>query len=141
MDVGGVLGWVFGFYVRIAFALSPFPLMLMVMVTMNRTILLLILLARSKLVPDFAFTILFLNLCITALYTGAVPSNKLWWGVQAVSAGIMVGGGVWACRWRELRPIAGFGGGRKGGGVRDERGGYEMVGRGEGGEEGDGGGG
>lgn len=43
--------------------------------------------------------------------------------------------GVWACRWRELRPIE-FGGGkgRRGGGG-DEAGGYRMVGM-DGGEEG-----
>ena len=50
----------------------------------------------------------------------------------------MTVGGVWSCRWRELRPISfgtgmgGGGGGKggKGGGDR-ERGEYEMVGRGK----------
>lgn len=59
----------------------------------------------------------------------------------------MGGGGVWACRWRELRPMSfGGGGGGEGGGERggdrereggkeegrgrgrDGRGWYEMVG-------------
>ena len=44
---------------------------------------------------------------------------------------MMTVGGVWSCRWRELRPISfgtGTGGGGKGGGDRGE---YEMVGRDE----------
>lgn len=50
----------------------------------------------------------------------------------------MVAGGVWTCRWRELRPIA-FGGTGKGGdgvgmGIGVGGGGYEMVGGAEEGE-------
>lgn len=43
----------------------------------------------------------------------------------------MVFGGVWSCRWRELRPIS-FGTGDPGGGGSKPRGGggeYEMVAR------------
>lgn len=39
---------------------------------------------------------------------------------------MMTVGGVWSCRWRELRPIS-FGTGKGGGG--GDRGEYEMVGR------------
>ena len=45
----------------------------------------------------------------------------------------MVAGGVWSCRWRELRPIAFGGGGGEGGGKEGGAGGgggggeYEMV--------------
>ena len=69
--------------------------------------------ARSKLVPDFAATLHGVQLCVTMLWTGEVPGEGLWWAVWGVSGAGMVVGGVWGCRWRELRPIA-FGG-RKGG--------------------------
>ncbi|KAK0870378.1 hypothetical protein LTR87_013331 [Friedmanniomyces endolithicus] len=69
----------------------------------------LLLIARSKLVPDFALTIHFLNLIITSVYTRAVPTNIYWWLVQAASAALMTSVGIWACQWRELRPMA-FGG-------------------------------
>lgn len=69
----------------------------------------LLLIARSKLVPDFALTIHLINLLITTLYTHALPTNLYWWLVQFASAGLMVSLGMWACRWRELKPMA-FGG-------------------------------
>lgn len=69
----------------------------------------LLLIARSKLVADFALTIHFLHLLVTSLYTRALPTNLYWWGVQICSAGLMISLGVWACQWRELKPIA-FGG-------------------------------
>lgn len=67
---------------------------------------LLLLVARSKLVPDFAFTIHFINLVITSLYTRAVPTNPLWWALQVGSTALMVALGVWACRYREMKPIS-----------------------------------
>ena len=70
---------------------------------------LLLLVSRSKLVPDFALTIHFLHLVVTGIYTRAIPTNLLWWGLQASSATLMVSLGVWACRYRELQPIS-FGG-------------------------------
>ncbi|KAK0894003.1 hypothetical protein LTR91_011010 [Friedmanniomyces endolithicus] len=69
----------------------------------------LLLIARSKLVPDFALTIHFLNLIITSIHTRAIPTNMYWWLVQATSAALMTSVGIWACQWRELRPMA-FGG-------------------------------
>ncbi|KAI4086550.1 MAG: hypothetical protein LQ344_007453 [Seirophora lacunosa] len=90
---------------------------------------LLLLIARSKLVLDFALTLHALHLLVTSAYSHAVPTNLLWWGLQGVSAGVMVAGGVWACRWRELRPIE-FGGGRgakRRGDVAGEEG-YELLG-------------
>ncbi|OGM45828.1 protein sys1 [Aspergillus bombycis] len=72
-------------------------------------IFLLLLVVRSKLIPDFALTIHFLHLLATSLYTHAIPSNLLWWGLQFASASLMTFGGIWACQWRELRPIS-FGG-------------------------------
>jgi len=69
----------------------------------------LLLIARSKLVPDFALTIHFIHLLITSLYARAIPTNIYWWLVQACSAALMTVLGIWACRWRELQPMA-FGG-------------------------------
>lgn len=114
----------------------------------------LLLVARSKLVLDFALTIHIIHLIVTSLYTHAVPSNLFWWALQMCSAALMTSLGVWACQWRELRPIT-FGGkdnsstsrpqgngvggdeelghtrGRGRGRGRDGAGEYEMVGMGE----------
>jgi len=121
---------------------------------------LLLLISRSKLIPDFALTIHFLHLIITSLYSRSIPRNWLWWALQVTSAGMMTSLGVWSCQWRELRPIAfggsataqtahgesataasaseggdeeqGYGRGRGRGRGRDGAGEYEMVGmRGE----------
>ncbi|KAI9863483.1 MAG: hypothetical protein M1824_000163 [Vezdaea acicularis] len=96
---------------------------------------LLLLIARSKLIPDFALTIHLLHLLLTSLYTRAIPSHALWWALQAASAALMTALGVWSCRWREMRPIS-FGGGAAAaaatapdGAVRGE---YELVQREEG---------
>jgi protein SYS1 len=78
----------------------------------NSVVALLLLNSKSKLVPDFALTVHFLHLVTTVLYTGRVPINLLWWGLQAGSANVMIGLGLWACRYRELRPIS-FGTGRQ----------------------------
>ena len=67
---------------------------------------LVLLVARSKLIPDFALTILFLHLVITIVYTKSLPTNLLWWGLQGASAALVTSLGVWACRYRELKPIS-----------------------------------
>ena len=76
---------------------------------MHRAIFLLLFVARSKLVPDFALTLHGLHLVATSLYVRAPPTNLLWWALQAASAALMMSLGIWACRWRELRPLS-FGG-------------------------------
>ena len=73
-------------------------------------VLLLLLVARSKLVPDFAATIHVLHLIITSLYSRSIPRHWFWWALQVASASLMTFLGVWSCRWRELQPIN-FGGG------------------------------
>ena len=79
--------------------------------TLCSVIFLLLLVSRSKLIPDFAFTIHFLHLLATTFYTHSVPANWLWWGLQFSSASVMTSLGIWACRWRELKPISiGIGG-------------------------------
>jgi len=122
-------------------------------------ILLLLLVERSKMVPDFALTIHFIHFLITSAYTRSLPTNALWWGLQICSAGLMISLGIWACQWRQLRPMAfgkamGFGKAKTtpalppegfvpeeaGGSImgfarrsraRDGGGSYEMVGLGE----------
>ncbi|RMZ89670.1 hypothetical protein DV736_g3099, partial [Chaetothyriales sp. CBS 134916] len=75
---------------------------------------LLLLISRSKLVPDFALTIHFMHLLITSFYTKSIPTNFLWWMLQFGSAALMVFLGVWACRYREMQPISfGLGGAGK----------------------------
>ncbi|MCJ1475084.1 hypothetical protein MMC13_003744 [Lambiella insularis] len=106
--------------------------------TRCRVILLLVLVSRSKLVPDFALTIHFIHLVITSLYTRGPPTNLLWWALQICTAALMVFLGIWACQWRELRPMA-FGKAKEtpalppegsGGGEEDE--GFSGFGRGRG---------
>ncbi|KAF2704353.1 hypothetical protein K504DRAFT_473553 [Pleomassaria siparia CBS 279.74] len=121
-------------------------------------VFILLLIARSKLVLDFALTMHFIHLIVTSLYSHAIPTNLFWWALQVCSASIMTSLGVWACQWRELRPIQ-FGGnkpktttgrpaangsaeddgvgqsrGRGRGRGRDGAGEYEMVGMNEAGE-------
>ncbi len=55
-----------------------------------------------------------------SFYEAAIPTSWLWWGLQGVSTAVMVVGGTWACRWRELRPVF-FGRAEEG------QAGYEMV--------------
>ena len=115
---------------------------------------LLLLVSRSKLVPDFVITLHVIHLFVVSLYAHSIPPNALWWALQICSAAFMTSLGVWGCRWRELQPInfgglapappddggsggpntkltgdeeQGFGrGGRRGRG-RDGAGEYEMV--------------
>ncbi|EHY55339.1 Integral membrane protein of the Golgi [Exophiala dermatitidis] len=66
----------------------------------------LLLLSRSKLVPDFALTIHFIHFIITSFYTKSIPTNLLWWALEAASASLTISLGVWACRYREMQPIS-----------------------------------
>lgn len=67
--------------------------------------------ARSKLVPDFALTIHFLHLIATTLYSHSAPRNAMWWLTMLTSSGVCVAVGMWGCQYRELQPVF-FGGGR-----------------------------
>ncbi|KAL7958622.1 integral membrane protein S linking to the trans Golgi network domain-containing protein [Trichoderma compactum] len=69
-----------------------------------------ILVARSKLVPDFALTIHFLHLLFTCLYTRSLPHNSMWWFTMLASSATAVGLGMWGCRYRELQPVFFLGG-------------------------------
>lgn len=95
----------------------------------TRSLLLLVLISRSKLVPDFALTLHFLHLVATSLYSRSVPRNWLWWMLQAASVSLMISLGIWSCRWRELKPIN-FGGGGTGGGEEKSEAARELLGEG-----------
>jgi len=107
-------------------------------------IFLLVVVARSKLVPDFAVTLHFIHFLVISLYSRSLPRNLLWWLLQATSMALMTFLGVWSCQWRELRPISFGGGGATGNGAessstgdeeregrrgrgRDGAGEYELV--------------
>lgn len=67
------------------------------------------LIARSKLIPDFALTLHFIHLVVVYFYTGLLPRFAMWWITMGVSSAATVALGVYGCQWRELRPIS-FGG-------------------------------
>ncbi|KAI9772060.1 MAG: hypothetical protein M1840_001348 [Geoglossum simile] len=111
-------------------------------------IFLLLVVSRSKLIPDFVVTLHVIHLLVTTLYSHSLPRHALWWLLQATSAVLMASLGMWSCQWRELRPIN-FGGGggtnaaaavgggstgeaesvrgSSGGSGRDSAGEYELV--------------
>ncbi|KHO02088.1 Integral membrane protein SYS1-related protein [Metarhizium album ARSEF 1941] len=76
-----------------------------------RAVAMVVLIARSKLVPDFALTMHLLHLVFTALYTRSLPRHSMWWMTMMASAAVAVALGVWGCRYRELQPVF-FAGGR-----------------------------
>lgn len=98
---------------------------------MDSVVYLLLLIARSKLVPDFAITIHFIHLIVVSLYSHAIPTYIFWWLVQIASASVMILLGIWSCQWRELQPINISKGGsaseRQSNKGRDGGGNYEMV--------------
>lgn len=76
----------------------------------TRSLAMVVLVARSKLVPDFALTIHFLHLLFTCLYTRSLPRHSMWWFTMLASAATAVGLGMWGCRYRELQPVFFLGG-------------------------------
>jgi hypothetical protein len=75
----------------------------------NRSIAIVLLVARSKLVLDFALSLHAIHLVVATLYTRQIPLNAAWWLSMGASSALGVALGVWGCRYRELRPIT-FGG-------------------------------
>lgn len=100
-------------------------------VNTNSAIFILLLIARSKLVLDFALTLHAIHFVVTSLYTHAIPSHLFWWALQTASATLMTSLGVWACQWRELRPIN-FGAKKQTGRADDAAGESRGAGRGRG---------
>ncbi|KLU85131.1 hypothetical protein MAPG_04162 [Magnaporthiopsis poae ATCC 64411] len=72
-------------------------------------LVLVLIVVRSKLVPDFAISLHVVHLIVTWLYTGTVPRHLFWWLTMAASSACAVALGIWGCRYRELMPIS-FGG-------------------------------
>lgn len=77
---------------------------------LTRAVAIVVLVARSKLVPDFALTVHALHLVLTTLYSRVLPRNYMWWIAMLGSAALAVSLGMWGCRYRELQPVF-FGGG------------------------------
>lgn len=75
----------------------------------KRPAILVVLVARSKLIPDFAITLHAIHLVVSAVYSAAVPRHVLWWLTMLASCTSCVYLAAWGCRYRELQPIA-FGG-------------------------------
>lgn len=75
----------------------------------HSALVLVLIVVRSKLVPDFAISLHVVHLMVTWLYTGSVPRHLFWWLTMAASSACAVTLGIWGCRYRELMPIS-FGG-------------------------------
>ncbi|KAK2626209.1 hypothetical protein QTJ16_004471 [Diplocarpon rosae] len=89
------VGWMLGLVWLLNALISVIPILLLI--------------SRSKLVPDFAISLHVIHLLIVSVYSHSLPQNLLWWLLQISSAALMTALGLWACQWRELRPIN-FGG-------------------------------
>lgn len=76
----------------------------------HRAVAIVVLIARSKLVPDFALTVQFLHLLITTFYTRTLPGNSMWWLALFGSSAMSISLAMWGCQYRELQPV--FFGGR-----------------------------
>ena len=85
---------------------------------MNRALAIVILIGRSKLVPDFVLSLHLIHLIISIFYTGEIPRNTAWWLSMAGASVICITLATWGCRYRELKPISfgGIGGGTAGAG-------------------------
>ncbi|KAL8404420.1 hypothetical protein RB594_009317 [Gaeumannomyces avenae] len=94
------------------------------------SLVLVLVVVRSKLVPDFAISLHVVHLMVTWLYTGRMPRHLFWWLTMAASSACAVGLGIWGCRYRELMPIS-FGG--IGGGASSSSAGAGRSGGGQGG--------
>lgn len=75
------------------------------MLTLSSVIHLLLIVVRSKLIPDFVFTIHFLHLLLTSVYSHSIPTSGFWWILQILNALLMTAVGIWSCQHRELQPI------------------------------------
>ena len=75
----------------------------------HRSVAIVLLVARSKLVLDFALSLHFVHLVVVTFYSGRIPRNIMWWLSMAVASAVAVGLATWGCRYRELKPIS-FGG-------------------------------
>lgn len=79
----------------------------------SRILALVMIVRRSQLIIDFVLTLQFFHLLFTALYDSGFRMTMLWWSTKVAETLIMIFGGRYFCRMRELQPI--------------EFGTYEMV--------------
>ena len=56
-------------------------------------------------IVDFVLTLEGIQLFLTMWYNWHFPTTLLWWILRALETGIMIFGGQYFCRMRELRPI------------------------------------
>lgn len=75
----------------------------------QRSVAMVMIVIRSKLVLDFALTTHFIHLLVVSLYTGQVPRHLFWWLTMVLSSAVGVALAIWGCQYRELRPVF-FGG-------------------------------
>jgi hypothetical protein len=60
---------------------------------------------RSQMVVDFVLTLELIHTVFTMWYNWQFIGMALWWGTKAIETVIMIMGGQYFCRMRELRPI------------------------------------
>ncbi|KAK4457751.1 putative integral membrane protein [Cladorrhinum samala] len=68
-----------------------------------------LLISRSKLVPDFSISLHLIHLVVVYLYTSALPQHAAWYVTNVLSSVLCILLATWGCQYRELKPIA-FGG-------------------------------
>jgi hypothetical protein len=72
----------------------------------NLSVLYLVLIVRrSQLILDFVLTLQCFHLLFTIWYNWHFPARWLWWGTKGAETAIMIFGGSYFCRLRELKPI------------------------------------
>lgn len=81
---------------------------------LHRSVAMVLIVIRSKLVLDFALTTHFIHLVNVSLFSGQLPRHFFWYVTMAVSSAVGVALGIWGCQYRELRPV--FFGGQQGSG-------------------------
>jgi protein SYS1 len=101
MDV--VYGWALAFL----FVLSSFFTYAISnsLTDVSSIIYLVLIVRRSQYIVDFVLTLEFFHLIFTMLYNKHFPTKLLWWLTHLCEIAIMIPGGRYFCRMRELRPI------------------------------------
>jgi protein SYS1 len=97
-----VFGWSLSF---LSILTSVFTSVLLIQKANLRVLFLVLLVRRSQLVIDFALTLQFFQLLFTTWYNWHFPTSFLWWCTKGVETAIMIMGGRYFCRMRELKPI------------------------------------
>jgi len=83
----------------------PDVLFLFVNELMISVLYIVLIVRRSQLVLDFALTLQGFNLLFILLYNWRIPITLGWWVTKIIETNVMIFGGKYFCRMRELRPI------------------------------------